>query len=470
MNEAEFDTLEDDVASRRSDSLPVLPYLFVALECDRPTAGGARYSLEGVDEVVIGRGTDRLATYEPLGATTRLVVRLPGRSMSSTHAKLRRTDEGWKLEDMRSTNGSFVNGKKVAKSALGDRDVLELGHTLLVLREALATPRETARILDVPGGNGNSSGLLTILPKLGIELADLARFARSMLPMLLLGKSGTGKEVVAQAIHEMSGRKGPFVAVNCGALPHNLVESQLFGHTKGAFSGAARDEPGFIRCAHGGTLLLDEIGDLPLAAQPALLRVLQEQEVTPVGSARPVKVDVRVLGATHQPLQTLVKRSQFRGDLFARLDGHRLNLPELDNRREDLGIILEDILRRHAEGDLRISPAAGLSLISRHWQFNIRQLVQCMQRALILSDGGVVQEEHVAPIDDAPDDDDGSEARSASNRPLSPEDAALKQRLLHELTARNGNVTAVAQAMGKARAQIARWMKRFGIDPDAFRS
>src|SRR5438477_12666998 len=110
MNEAEFDTLEDAVASRRSDSLPVLPYLFVALECDRPTAGGARYALEGVTEVVIGRGTDRVATYEPCGDFTRLIVRLPGRSMSSIHAKLRRSPGGWTLEDTRSTNGSFVNG------------------------------------------------------------------------------------------------------------------------------------------------------------------------------------------------------------------------------------------------------------------------------------------------------------------------------------------------------------------------
>src|SRR5262249_19540222 len=159
-----------------------------------------------------------------------------------------------------------------------------------------------------------------------------------------------------------------------GALSPNLVESQLFGHTKGAFSGANRDEPGFIRSAQSGTLLLDEIGDLPLTAQPALLRVLQEQEVMPLGSARPIRVDVRVLGATPRPLRSLMAKNQFRGDLFARLNGHRLYLPDLDNRREDLGVILRAILRRHPE--VRLSSAAGLSLMSRHWQFNIRELAQ----------------------------------------------------------------------------------------------
>jgi len=471
MNDADFDTVEDDIVSHRSDSLPVLPYLFVALECDRPTAGGARYSLDGVHEVVVGRGTSRVATYERSGSATRLLVRLPGRSMSSTHAKIVRTDHGWMLEDTRSTNGSFVNGKKVVKSLLGDRDVIELGHTLFVLREALATPRDTPRILDVRAEDLEDAAPSTLLPKLGADLLDLKRFAKSTLPMILLGKSGTGKEVVARAIHDMSGRKGLFVAVNCGALSPNLVESQLFGHTKGAFSGASRDELGFIRSAQGGTLLLDEIGDLPLAAQPALLRVLQENEVTPVGSARPVRTDVRVLGATHQPLRKLTAKNEFRGDLFARLDGHRLYLPELDNRREDLGLILGNVLRRQgAVSGLRASPAAGMSLLSRRWPFNIRQLVQCMHRALILANGDVIQAEHVAPNTDAPDDDDSPENRSGSSRPLSPEDAALKEQLVHELTTHRGNVSAVAQAMGKARAQIARWMKRFAIDPNEFRS
>jgi transcriptional regulator of acetoin/glycerol metabolism len=467
MNEADFDTLEDDIASRRSDSLPVLPFLFVAMECDRPSAGGARYALDGVTEVAIGRGTERAATYERTGESTRLVVRLPGRSMSSTHARLRKTEEGWTLEDTRSTNGSFVNGKRIAKCLLQDRDVFELGHTLFVLREGLASPPDTAGVLDV---RDDDSDVATLLPKLRGDLADLARFAGSTLPMLLLGKSGTGKEVLARAIHRMSGRKGPFIAVNCGALAPNLVESQLFGHTKGAFSGAHRDEPGFVRSAHGGTLLLDEIADLPMNAQPALLRVLQEQEVTPLGSARTFRIDIRVLGATHQPLRTLMAKKQFREDLFARLDGHRIYLPELDHRREDLGVILRGILRRQeATGEVRFSPAAGLSLLSRHWAFNVRQLVQCIQRALILADGEVIQEQHVAPVAERQEDDDTSQVRSISTRPLSAEDAALKERLLHELTSRNGNVTAVAQAMGKARVQISRWMKRFGIDPEEFR-
>src|SRR5262249_24796529 len=155
------------------------------------------------------------------------------------------------------------------------------------------------------------------------QLAALARIASMPIPVLLLGESGTGKEVLARAVHTLSGRSGAFVAVNCGGLSASLIESQLFGHVKGSFTGAGRDEPGLVRAADRGTLFLDEIGDLPLAAQAALLRVLQEREVVPVGGARPVAVDLRVVAATHRPLEKMAAKGDFRADLLARLSGYR---------------------------------------------------------------------------------------------------------------------------------------------------
>ena len=157
----------------------------------------------------------------------------------------------------------------------------------------------------------------------------MATFARSQVPVLVSGETGTGKELIASAIHQLSGRPGPFVAVNCGAIAPNLVESELFGYRKGAFSGALEDRPGLVRSSEHGTLLLDEIGDLPLAAQAALLRVLQESEVLPVGGTRPVKVDLRVVAATHRDLGALAAQDRFRRDLLARLDGARIMLPAL---------------------------------------------------------------------------------------------------------------------------------------------
>src|SRR5262249_4252107 len=160
------------------------------------------------------------------------------------------------------------------------------------------------------------------------------------LSILLLGETGTGKEVLARSLHALSQRPGPFIAVNCGAIPENLVEGQLFGHVRGAFSGALKDEPGLVRAAQGGTLLLDEIGDLPASSQAALLRVLQESEVRPVGSTQTVKVDVRIIAATHRPLESLIKGNAFRHDLYARLAGFRFELAPLRKRKVDLGLLI----------------------------------------------------------------------------------------------------------------------------------
>jgi DNA-binding NtrC family response regulator len=447
--------------------MPVHPYLFVVLECDRPLSGGARYALAGVDEVIVGRGDERSVTRQIAGGMTRLMVRVPGRSMSSTHARFLRAEPGWVLEDARSTNGSFVNGVRVERALLAEGDVVELGHTIFLLRPTLPTPLGTAASFDSEAAGDVAPGMATLLPALFVELAAVARLAGSELPVLLLGDTGTGKEVLARTIHDLSKRAGPFVAVNCGALPPNLVESQLFGHTKGSFSGAARDEPGLVRSADRGTLLLDEVGDLPTAAQPALLRVLQESEVLPVGGVRTVPVDVRVIAATHHPLERLVEEGRFRRDLFARIHGYVFRLPRLSARREDLGVVLAEILRRLPDPPMRFAPESGVAMLAHEWPYNIRELVQRLKRAQILAEGGPVKPVHLALEPVGPS---GSQARpSAEPPPLSAEDVLLRSTILQKLEEHGGNIAQVAREMGKARMQVHRWLQRFGIDPQAFR-
>ncbi len=445
--------------------MTVNPYLFVVLECDRLGAGGARYALSGVDEIIVGRGAERGATRQTNGGITRLMVRIPGRSMSSTHARISLADGTWVLEDARSTNGSFVNGMRITRTVLQDADVIELGHTIFLLRGALPTPQATVPLLDSADSSPTHSAMTTLLPSLFAEYATLTGLARSELPILLLGDTGTGKEVLARAVHELSGRAGPFIAVNCGALPPNLVESQMFGHTKGSFSGAGRDEPGIVRSADHGTLLLDEVGDLPLSAQPALLRTLQEREVVPVGGVRPTRVDVRVIAATHQPLERLMQEDRFRRDLFARLDGHRFRLPSLRDRREDLGLIVADILRSSPDSTLRLTAQAGVAMTMYEWPFNIRELVQRMKRAQLLAQDAPVSPTHLAL---SLDPSDCASRRPPATTALSAEDA-LRREVLQRLKEHGGNISDVARAMGKARTQIHRWLKRFGIDAGAFR-
>jgi DNA-binding NtrC family response regulator len=473
MTEPEVDTLEDSPGSHHDVVARVWPYLFVVLECDRPASGSARYALHGVDEVVVGRGPERSVTRTTVGGVSRLVVRIPGRSMSTTHARLLREGKEWVLEDARSTNGSYVNGARVERAFVRDGDVVELGHTLFILRLALRTPfgcetdRDTLHQETVP------PGFITLIPEEQPRLDALACIARSNISILLLGETGVGKEVIARSLHRISGRSGPFVAVNCGALPTNLVESHLFGHVRGAFSGAVRDEPGAVRAADKGTLLLDEIGDLPLVAQPAFLRFLQERDVTPVGSAQPYGVDTRVIAATHKPIEDFAARTAFRSDLLARLTGYTHALQPLRERREDVGLIIANILAKNRAmiGTLSIAPDVGYHWLSHAWPCNVRQLEQTLLRAIVLADHGTIQLRHLLHGETAWGRSNSTHHRIGSTlrKPLSEEQISLRAELVHQLHLHSGNISGVAKALGKARMQVHRWMKRWEIDPGSFR-
>jgi len=247
--------------SRRSEDAAAVergPHLFIALHCDAPHLGGARYSLAKLDEVVVTRASSRSAEREETPDGRVLTLRVPGTFVSRGHARFKRVRDAWLVVDDGSTNGVFVGQRRVDRATLADGDVIECGRTLLVFRAALPSPRGTPADAE-PAPDDARLRLATLLPELGASHDALAKIAASALPLLLLGESGSGKEVAARAVHALSGRPGAFVAMNCGAIPDGLVEAQLFGHVKGAFSGATRDEPGFFRAAHGGTLFLPAV-------------------------------------------------------------------------------------------------------------------------------------------------------------------------------------------------------------------
>jgi len=215
--------------------------------------------------------------------------------------------------------------------------------------------------------------------------ADLVRLAGSRATVIITGESGTGKEVVARAIHDLSSRAGrPYVAFNCAAVPRDLFEGQLFGHRKGAFTGATSDQQGTIRAADGGTLFLDEIGELPLDVQPKLLRFLENGEVSPLGERRPVSVDVRVVAATHRDLEVLLRQGKFREDLFFRLQVIPLRVPPLRDRKEDVAALARHFVREFGPKGRApvLAPDALAALGSHTWPGNVRELRNVIERTL----------------------------------------------------------------------------------------
>jgi transcriptional regulator with PAS, ATPase and Fis domain len=387
--------------------------------------------------------------------------------MSTTHARLLRVGEVWVIEDCESRNGTYVNGVRVERSEVREGDVITVGRTLLQVVPAKLAPCDAPLDADAPE-SAFGGGHVTIDPALGANLAELHRVASSNIAILVRGETGTGKELVARAVHEASRRTGAFVAVNCGAIPAGLIESHFFGHVKGAFSGAVRDELGVFRASSGGTLFLDEIADLPAQSQAALLRALQEREVVPVGGNRPVSLDLRVVAATHQPLEDMVAKSDFRRDLLARLSGFQFELPPLRERRMDIGLLVASILRKlapeRAEA-VRFTPLAGEALLRYDWPLNTRELEQCLARALILAGSELIDAGHFPPAVSEPK----SAPRAAVLPVLSPRDETLRLELLELMARHRGSITDVANAMGKARMQVHRWCKRFGLDPNLYR-
>ncbi len=467
-------TLTADSSRRHENDVPQ-PALILLLDRARPLAGSARHSLANIDRVTLGRGHARAVERVVEEGRPTLRISLPDDRISSLHARIERGPQGWRLTDSASSNGCRVNRKDVKQTLLADGDVIEIGRTFFRYRAALPTP------FDAPGDVGAADlsalpkAFATLLPTLARDLETLARIADSHVSVLLLGETGTGKEVVARAIHAESGRPGPFVAVNCGALPATLVESLLFGHTRGAFSGATQDAPGLVRAAEGGTLFLDEVGDLGPSAQAAMLRVLQEREVTPIGATRPIPTDVRVVSATHRSVVDLVRSGAFRQDLLARLQGFTFTLPELRARIDDVGLLVARLLPKVATeraANLSFTAELAYAMFEHDWPENVRELEQRLGRGAVLATSGRVEASHFWGADVGPTKEPSRKGSlySASPGRLSREDEALHAELVAKLSEHHGNVTRVGEAMGKSRTQIQRWVKRLGIDAERFRA
>jgi len=449
--------------------VPLHPHLFRVFECQHPLAPSARHHLGDLDSVVIGRGERGHTRGARLERQLHLGV--PDPWMSSMHARLIRRGGGWFIEDAGSRNGTLVNDVPVERATpLADGDLIEIGRTFFLFREAaIASTAEPADVTSCAFSPAIAE-LLSLSPPLAQELSRLILVADSSLPVALQGELGAGKERIAEAVHELSRRPGEFIAVHCGELPKAFVEAELFGSRRGAFAGA-QNRPGLILAAEHGTLFLDEIADLPLPAQAALLRVLQERRVHAVGATYPTPVDFRLITASQEPLEDLVKAGGFRPDLLARLAGVTIRLPPLRERREDLGIIIATLLRRlvpDLADHVTFEKESARALLRYAYPLNIRELEQCLERAVAFASGGPIRLHHLA-LDMLPSTPVIRALGSVPSTRYSPEELEIRRQLVALLDEHGGNLSATARSMGKQRVQIRRWLRRYQIDPAQFR-
>jgi transcriptional regulator with AAA-type ATPase domain len=397
---------------------------------------------------------------------------LPSSSVSRKHAEVR-----WNpgsvpmLRDLGSTNGVFLNGRATRQAPLKLRDVMRFGDWIGVL---VPMP---------PGGAADwTFDELTpgfwAGPALLRALAPARVAAAATLPVIIQGETGTGKEGTARTIHAWSGRRGPFLAINCATLTESLAEAQLFGHRKGVFTGADTAKPGFLRAAEGGTLLLDEIVDLPPSIQAKLLRAVEQREVVPLGETTPVPIDVRLLAASATSLHDAVREKRFRADLLARLEGVTVALPPLRERVEEIPFLFAKIIEheRGAAPPPRFDPLLIERLCTDAWPFNVRGLAQLARRLLALYPDAAVLDYDALPAEPA-------EPAAGTQRSLTPatglravddagpSDPDVDQGVfLAALKDNRGNVKRTAAALGISRGRAYRLLERYGaVDLDGMR-
>ena len=350
----------------------------------------------------------------------------------------------------------------------------QLAYCAVVLRDRTHEMRleeEASNRMHLGGLIGNS----TVMQEL---FRQILRAAASEASILITGESGTGKELVARALHDNSSRaKGPYIRVHCAAFPEQLLEGELFGHARGAFTGATAAREGRFEAAHGGTLLLDEIGEVPLSVQVKLLRVLQEREIERLGENQTRKVDVRIIAATHRDLPAMVSRGEFRADLYYRLRVLPLHLPALRERSEDIPLLansmLTNILSRHPARDLQISREALDALSAYRWPGNVRELGNALEYAAVHADGAAILPRHLPPeIQEAARHQVGESPAVAQAVSLvqryyrTPAQHAGKEKetLQLALEETGGNKAAAAEKLGMSRTTLWKKLKQYGID------
>ncbi len=388
---------------------------------------------------------------------------LTDRTVSRHHAEISLTSEGPQLRDLGSTNGTFIGQLRVTEAYLAPEVLCLLGHTRIQFRQR--TEQHRFRI-----PQENRLGTLVGASR---PMRELYGYIRTIAPtpttVLIQGESGCGKELVARTLHELSGRQGPMVVFDASVTDPEMVRNDLFGHVKGAFTGAAGSREGAFRHAHGGTLFIDEIGELPLDLQPRLLRALENREVTPIGSDTPVRVDVRVVAATHRDLAEMVREGRFRPDLYYRLSVVPLRVPPLRAIGEDIPLLVEHFIEQ-LELNCRISPQALDALCRYSWPGNVRELRNVIERAAVLCRDGLIEPHdlhlpgdsdeivaHVAP--DAAPEADNPAVQSRSDL------KSIERQMIIDTLDRNGNnKTAAARELGMPLSTLKRRIKDYRIE------
>jgi two-component system, NtrC family, response regulator AtoC len=417
--------------------------------------------------LVVGDG--RVSTYPLLADGAVTLGREPGCEVVLGHAKISRRHAvvhlgpQLEIEDLGSTNGIWLAGLRVrahARVPLPTGVCVQLGPFVAVVLAASSQP--------VAGGPTRAAIAIADPTPAGVP-EIVTRIAQGEISVLIRGETGSGKEVLARTVHELSARRGQFVAVNCAALREELLESELFGHEKGSFSGAVVAKQGLFEVARGGTVFLDEIGEMPLALQAKLLRALEAREVYRVGGTRPIGLEVRFLAATHRDLGAAVAEGTFRRDFWFRINGITLSIPPLRERRAAIPALAERFLVEAARGagrpPPRIAPAALAALVRHDWPGNVRELRTVMERAAMLADDEELGVEEIL-LDRVP-------ATTASARPTDPRPRAAdmdveppdgRARLARAAATHRGNITSIARELGTSRSQVRRLAKRHGID------
>lgn len=390
-----------------------------------------------------------------IGRSEESTISINDPAISRRHAVLH-VNRVLTLEDLGSANGTYLRGTRIESGRtvqLEIGDVVEVGATLLIIQ---GKARPGGAIAPMPGERPMEA-LYRVID----------RIARTQLSVLLLGETGVGKGFIAAELHRRSNRaQGPFVQINCAALPHDLLESQLFGHEKGAFTGAIQTKGGLIESASGGTLLLDEIGELPLQTQPKMLRVLEEREVLPVGALRPRAVDVRFISATNRDLEAQVGKGGFREDLFFRLNGISIEVPPLRKRVSEIPALAVEFARSASIAAglpaREISPQAIEALRQYRWPGNIRELRNLMERAVALSTGPVLDAKDL-PLEKMTSAPAVARMDGSSNSHGSPEEHPQRKRILETLERCGWNQSRAASELKMSRQTLSARLDEYNI-------
>jgi transcriptional regulator with GAF, ATPase, and Fis domain len=408
--------------------------------------------LEGPDrgqEVTARRGVVRIGTERDNDLV------LTDDAVSRRHLEVRLSSDEVRVRDLGSTNGTIVDGVRICEAILSAASLIRLGSSTI---RATPVDEPVKVLLSTRARFGGQLGRSTAIREV---FAILERVAPSEATVVIEGETGTGKELAAEAIHAHSPRaQGPFVAVDCGAIPHGLVESELFGHVRGAFTGAVQERRGVFEEADGGTLFLDEVGELPLELQPKLLRALEKREVRRVGASQSRKIDVRVLAATNRDLAAEVNRGNFREDLFFRLAVVRVRLPPLRARRDDIPMLIRHFVECLRPDRLdRVEPLVA-ALANRSFPGNIRELRNAVQRELTLGD-------ELAPGETSTERVAAAEFRPLLDLPYKEGMARLveqfeREYLEHALGVCGGSVSGAARRAGLSRRYVQTLMVRHG--------